>query len=480
MKRIFVSILLATSLLLTSGCYRDIYERLDDLNERVENLQAMCDQLNKDLKSLRDLVSVLESQDMITGITQIQSGSETGYRINFVEHEPITIINGKNGSIPLVSSQKNPDDNKYYWAVQYGDGQWDWLRAEDGSMMLSVGILPYVTIRNGMFCYTIDGKTYIELGKANGENGDQMFKNIDTRNEDYVIFTLINGQQLKIPTYNAYQNLKDAFDAANDNALTQLELVQSTMEKLCFISSVTPIRSGSDTTGLTVTLSNGKSFKIHDWTAKMSPAIFIKKHTDGKFYWAYTIGDDPEKWVLSEEGEKIPASSESVEVPTVSVTRDNDGEYYWTVTVGGKTEFLRYPVGKDWTPKAVDSVSRAFHSVTNYSDSLVVVLKDGKTRFSLPKQNTVSITTSAGKAVGESISLSAGGQVTLNYVASGYDFVLSVIQQGGLTVTYDSSTITIKAPNPFPSSGGKIMALFTFDPKTSPVTVVKTITVKKK
>ena len=29
-------------------------------------------------------------------------------------------------------------------------------------------------------------------------------------------------------------------------------------------------------------------------------------------------------------------------------------------------------------------------------------------------------------------------------------------------------------------TGGKIMALFTFDPKTSPVTVVKTITVKKK
>ena len=136
MNRFIRSILAAATALLLTGCADPYYQRLDELQERVDALQELCDQINKDLSSLQALVKAIDSKDMITGITEIRSGSVvTGYRINFVQHESITITNGKDGASPLVSSRQNPDDKNYYWAIRYGDGDWEWLRAADGTML---------------------------------------------------------------------------------------------------------------------------------------------------------------------------------------------------------------------------------------------------------------------------------------------------------------------------------------------------------
>ncbi|MBR0223148.1 MAG: hypothetical protein IJL93_02620 [Bacteroidales bacterium] len=484
MKRSIILILLAVSIL-TSGCYDSYYDKVDELRDRLEDLELACEQINRDISSLRSLVQVIESQDMITGITEIRSGSSVlGYRINFVQHDPVTIVNGKDGNKPLVSSQRDSEDGNYYWTVQYGDGTSQWLLAPDGSKMLSIGLLPYVTIRDGWFCYTTDGKEWIRLAKADGESGDQLFTSIDTRYKNYVLFTLATGETLKIPTYSAYLSLKEEFDKVNDNTDAQIKLVQADLDKLnLYISRVDPLLSGKDTVGLTVSLSNGQRFRIHDWTASLSPTIFIKKHSDGKLYWAYTIGSSPEQWVLSPEGNKVPATSDAVEIPIVSVTQDKDGQYYWTVTSGGNTEFLRFKVDDNWTPLAVDSVARAFRDVRNYSDSLVVILKDSVTRFCLPKQYTVSITDEKGKAVDDSITMTSGQEVRLQYVASGPSASLSLIAQGGFTATAESAGgktyIRIKAPESFTDSSGKILAIFSFSVKNAPVTVFKTIKIKK-
>ena len=481
MKR-FISAMLLAGALLATGCAQQYYEKLDELEGRVEELQRICDQLNSDLSALRSLVTALEKQDMVTGITELRSGSTvTGYRINFVEHDPVTIYNGSDGKKPLVASRQDPDDKNWYWTVQYGDGDFEWLRAPDGSKMLSIGVLPYIAIRDGWFCYTLDGKEWTKLGVADGQNGDQMFKSVDTRHDDYVIFTLTNGAQFKIPTYRKYLELKTEFSKINENADAQSDLLLSYMDKFLYITRVSPILSGLDTVGLSVTLSNGKRFRIHDWTASISPSIFIKKDTDGKFYWAYTIGSSPEQWVLSPEGEKISASSEEVKVPRVSVTRDKDGQYYWTVTTGDSTEFLRFLVDSTWTPRAVDSVSRAFSSVKNYADSLVVVLKDTTTRFVLPKQYTVSITRENGTPVNGKLSMAKGSEVRLLYVANGPTPAVALVTQGGFTATTETESglnyIRIKAPASIPGTNGKVMAFFTFTTKNAPVTVIKTITI---
>lgn len=481
MKR-FISAMLLAGALLATGCADPYYEKLDELEERVEELQRMCDKINSDLSAIRSLVSVLEKQDMVTGITELRSGSTvTGYRINFVEHDPVTIYNGHDGKKPMVSSRQDPDDRNWYWTVQYGDEDYEWLRAPDGSKMLSIGVLPFVTIRDGWFCYTVDGKEWIQLGKADGENGDQMFKSVDTSHDDYVLFTLTNGAQFKIPTYRKYLELKTEFGKINDNADAQSRLLLTKMEQFLYISQVSPLLSGKDTVGLSVTLSNGKSFRIHDWTASISPAIFIKKDTDGQFYWAYTIGSSPDQWVLTADGKKISATSETVQVPQVSIARDKDGQFYWTVTSGDSTEFLRFLVDSTWTPRAIDSVSRAFSSVKNYGDSLVIVLKDSTTRFVLPKAYTVSLTQQNGAAFNGTLSMKKNAEVKLLYVANGPSPSLTLITQGGYKATAITQSgqnyIQIKAPAAFTAPSGKVVAIFTFSAKNAPVTVMKTINI---
>lgn len=478
MKRFFSTMLLAAAFL-TAGCTDAYYETLEGLEDRVAELQQLCDRINSELNALQGLVTAIEQQDMITGITEIRSGSTPGYRINFVQHEAVTILNGQDGKRPLVSSRPDPNDaTKWYWTVQYGDGESDWLLAPDGSRMPSIGTIPYIFLRDGWFYYRVDGGEPIKLGKADGENGDQMFRSVDTQNDNYVIFTLSNGEQLRIPTYRSYLALKSEFEKVNENAEAQTSLVLAALDKFLYITSVSPILAGEDTVGLSVNLSDGRQFRIHDGLSSFSPSIFIKKDSDGKFYWAYTIESSSEQWVLSPEGNKISASSEPVTVPQLSVTQDKDGQYYWTVSTGGDTEFLRFLVNGNWTPKAVDSVARAFSAVRDYPDSLVVVLKDSTTRFVLPKQHTVSLSFADGRPVDGTLQMRNGQEIRLSYVTYGHAS-LTLLTQGGFTATDEGGKIRIKAPAAIPDSGGKVMAFFSFSPDHTPVTLIKTIQIKK-
>lgn len=483
MKKLIWSILFMVTFLLPPGCYDEINNKLDELEGRVDDLTILCEKLNKELATVQALVEVIQSQDMITGVTEIRSGTTTvGYKINFVKHEPVTITNGENGLVPIVSSREYAVDGNYYWTVQYGDEDWKWLQAADGSLMLAIGVLPQITIRNGYFYITTDGVNWTQLGKADGENGDQMFHSV-VRYEDYVAIRLTNGQVLQIPYYTTFLKLQDEYQKVNDNAAAQMDIVTAARKRLVWITSIRPILNAGDTTGLTVTLSNGRSLSIHDWTSSLSPSIFIKKHSDGHLYWAYSIGDSGEKWVLSPEGQMIPAESEEAEIPTLSVQRGSDGNFYWTVTTNGSTEFLRTRVSDGWAPHAVDSVQRVFLSVNDYRDSLVVMLKDS-TKFVLPKQYTVSLTDVQGNAIGESITMKNNSDFYIRYTANGPDVGLSLLAQGGFTADKQylengDPCIKVHSPGSFQSGTGKVMAVFTFATSTAPVTVIKTITIEE-
>lgn len=485
MKKFLCSLLVVAAGLLSTACHDEIIQKLDELENRTDELLLKCNQLNENLGTLQNLVEVIQRQDMITGITEIRSGNTvTGYRVNFVQHEPITIYNGSDGKKPLVASRQDPDNRNYYWTVQYGDDDWDWLYALDGNRMLAVGVLPYVTIRNGKFVLSTDGgSTWIELGKANGEDGDQMFKSIDTSNENYVTITLTTGEVFKIPTYSAFLALKIEYDKANEAVDAQVEIIRATQEKLTWITSIDPILDGNDTTGLTVSLSNGQHFSIHDWKTTLSPAIFIKRDTDGHLYWAYTIGLSPETWVLTPEGKKVPAETGSVETPLVSVTRDTDGQYYWVVITRDSTEFLRTKIDGNWQPRAIDSVQRIFMSVDNYADSLVLVLKDS-TRFVLPKQYSITFSDADGKPINGIIPMKGKTEAVVRYQASGNNPSLSLLTQGGISASPSKlengdPCFVVKTDYGFSAETARIVAVFTFPEAVSPVTIVKTFTVSK-
>ena len=486
MKRRIGSFLVLVALLLAPGCTGEYITRIDELRSRIDALQAACDKINYSLVELQSLIEAVESKDMVTGITEIkENGVTTGYKINFVHHESVTILNGKDGNTPLISSKYDSSDGNYYWTVQYGDGNVEWVVDTEGKRMLSTGLLPYLAIRNGMWCYTMDGKNYIEIGKADGEPGDKLFAGFETSN-DYVIITLAGGQQLKIPTYALYLSLKESFRTVNENTNAQVQIIRAAIEKITYLTSVTPILSGKDTIGTAFRLSNGKKGEIYDWTSAMTPVIFAKKDTDGNLYWAYEFGNLGEQWVLDPSGNKISASSNPAEAPVVDVTQGDDGNWYWTVTYRGETELLRFPVGDGYAPHAVDSAQNcAFSSVVNVGSALNVTLKDG-TMLSLPLQYTVSFSYEDGTPfVGDTLKMkmvSGGDRKRLLYNAYGPSPKMTIIGESGFTasqqLTNGQLCLEFHAPAIFQDGVGKVMVIFTFG-STSPVSYMKSFYFKR-
>lgn len=489
MKKLWMGFTLVLAvLLLAPGCTQQYLDQIDELRARLDALQVTCDKINRDLTELQALISALEDMDMITGTTEIKEGGVvTGVKLNFVKHASVTITNGKDGLTPLISTKYNSEDGNYYWTVQYGDGNVEWLLDQDGNKMLSTGVLPYLAIRNGMWCYSVDGKTFVEIGRADGLPGDQIFAGFDLSNDDYVVITLASGEQLKIPTYAAYLSLKEKFETVNKNTNAQADIIRAALDKITYLTSVSPILNGKDTVGTTFILSNGRKGEIYDWTSPVTPVIFAKKDTDGQLYWAYEFGTLGEHWVLDPSGNKIPASSDPAEAPLVGVTRGDDGEWYWTVTYKGSTELLRFPVEGGYAPHAQDTaVNCAFSAVVNTQYSLEVTLKDG-THLSLPKQYTVSFAYEDGTAfAGDTLTMkmvSGGDRKRLRYQTFGPDPKLSTLCEGGFdayAVTADGQTyIEFHAPALFQTGVGKVVVIFTFGSTAAPVSVMRTFYFKR-
>lgn len=92
--------ILITLLLLFTSCeptpYDDsgILDRFDELEQRIDELEAQCDKADEDIAALRAIIDVLQSRDYITSVTPIMNGEEVvGYTITFAKSDPITINN---------------------------------------------------------------------------------------------------------------------------------------------------------------------------------------------------------------------------------------------------------------------------------------------------------------------------------------------------------------------------------------------------
>ena len=102
MKRQFTYLLLAITLII-AGCSESfddskIWDKLDDHENRIVKLEELCKQMNANISSLQTIVTALQNNDYITGVTPItQNGETIGYTITFSKSESITIYHGKNG-----------------------------------------------------------------------------------------------------------------------------------------------------------------------------------------------------------------------------------------------------------------------------------------------------------------------------------------------------------------------------------------------
>ena len=398
---------LAVISLFVSSCYDDtfILERLDDHEQRIDNLETLCNQMNTNIASLQALLEVLQENDYITSVSPILEGSkEVGYVINFANHGPVTIYHGADGKdgasgadgqpgadgkdgadgVTPIISVKQDTDGVYYWTLNG-----EWLLDESGNMIPTTGadgkdgvdgtpgqegnpgldgvdgipgqdgqpgadgkdgITPQLKIEENYWYISYDnGATWTKLSKATGEDGkdgadgkdgqdgkpgadgapgkdgvdgDSMFQDIEVTSE-YVVITLADGTQFQIPTWKSFEDLRALVNETNAN-LAALQRIVNALENNDYVTSVTSIYENGQEVGYTITFSKSGAVTIfhgkdgkdgangsdgkdgqdgQDGVDGTTPAISVKLHTDGKYYW--TLNGS---WLLDESGNMIPTT----------------------------------------------------------------------------------------------------------------------------------------------------------------------------
>jgi hypothetical protein len=182
---------------------------LENLDQRVTKLEELCKEMNTNITSLQTIVSVLQSNDFITGIVEIKKdGKVIGYTITFGKHDPITIYHGQDGKdgadgqngangqdgkdgadgyTPVIGVAQDTD-GVYYWTL---NGEWllddngnklpvsgkdgqdgtDGKDGQDGADGKD-GVTPLLKIEDGYWYVSYDnGATWTQAGKATGDNG---------------------------------------------------------------------------------------------------------------------------------------------------------------------------------------------------------------------------------------------------------------------------------------------------------------------
>lgn len=217
MKRLF-RILTVTILLLSVGCIDDdLFNRLDNLEERVSRLEELCREMNTNISSLQTIVTALQTNDYVTAVTPIvEDGKTVGYTISFVKSDPITLYHGKDGADgkdgidgynPVIGVRKD-SDGCYYWTSPDGN----WLLDESGNkiQVQDIDKKPLLKIENEYWYISYDnGETWVQLSKYSNINS--VFVNVSEDN-DNVYIDLADGTIITLPKGTA---LNITFDEAD-------------------------------------------------------------------------------------------------------------------------------------------------------------------------------------------------------------------------------------------------------------------------
>ncbi len=233
-------------------------QTLNDHERRIAALEELCKQMNTNIQALKTLVEAFEKRDYVTDVLPIsEDGEVVGYTISFASSDTITIYmgkdgedgedgaDGKDGYTPQIGVMKDTD-GIYYWTI---DGEW--LLDDNGNKIKAIGedgedgkdgqdgadgtngsngnngqngqdgedgedgkdgITPRLKIENDYWYVSYDeGTTWIELGKATGEDGKSIqignsFIDNISLSEKGLIFVLDSGFSFTIPYY--YEHLR--------------------------------------------------------------------------------------------------------------------------------------------------------------------------------------------------------------------------------------------------------------------------------
>lgn len=228
-------------LIVMSSCSKfddsDIWETLNNHENRITAIEELCKQINTNIKSLQVIIDALDNKDYITNVSPVQKDNEIiGYTITFAYSDTITIYNGEDGqdgeagNVPLIGVMKDTD-GVYYWTI---DGEWlldgkgNKIKAlgsdgSDGTNGVD-GVTPRLKIESGYWYVSYDeGRTWDEIGKAIDDSSDPddmgcIFTSV-TQDEEYVYFNLADGDVISFPKKYNISNPYIEFDDVAVNAI---------------------------------------------------------------------------------------------------------------------------------------------------------------------------------------------------------------------------------------------------------------------
>ena len=400
MKKLLAFAALFAVVALTSCKYDDddLWNSVHGLENRVAKLEELCKQMNTNISSLQTIVTALQNNVYVTGTTPLmKDGKEIGYTITFSKGNPITIYHGKDGQdgedgiTPTISVKKDTD-GVYYWTLNgefiVVDGGKIQAEGKDGTN----GTTPQFKIENDYWFVSYNnGANWTQLGKATGEDGkdgedgvggDSMFSGVDYKTStDYVIFTLSNGTQIKLPTWSAFEALQRLCNETNTN-LSALQTIVTALQNNDYITSVDPLTENGKVVGYTIKFAKSNPIVIYngkDGADGNTPVIGVKKDTDGIYYWTldgeFIVVDGQKIKAQGTDGNNGADGSDGV-TPKLEIQ-----EGYWWISYDNGTNWTQLGKATGEDGKDADSIK-----ITQDENNVYFELADG-TVITMPQNN---------------------------------------------------------------------------------------------
>jgi hypothetical protein len=385
MKKLLAFAALFAVVALTSCKYDDddLWNSVHGLENRVAKLEELCKQMNTNISSLQTIVTALQNNVYVTGTTPLmKDGKEIGYTITFSKGNPITIYHGKDGQdgedgiTPTISVKKDTD-GVYYWTLNG-----EFIVVDGGKIQAegtngTNGTTPQFKIENDYWFVSYDnGANWTQLGKATGEDGvggDSMFSGVDYETStDYVIFTLSNGTQIKLPTWSAFEALQRLCNETNTN-LSALQTIVTALQNNDYITSVDPLTENGKVVGYTIKFAKSNPIVIYngkDGADGNTPVISVKKDTDGIYYWTldgeFIVVDGQKIKAQGTDGNNGADGSDGV-TPKLEIR-----EGYWWISYDNGTNWTQLGKATGEDGKDADSIK-----ITQDENNVYFELADG-------------------------------------------------------------------------------------------------------
>ena len=388
MKKLLAFAALFAVVALTSCKYDDddLWNSVHGLENRVAKLEELCKQMNTNISSLQTIVTALQNNVYVTGTTPLmKDGKEIGYTITFSKGNPITIYHGKDGqdgedgTTPTIGVKKDTD-GVYYWTLNgefiVVDGGKIQAEGKDGTNGTN-GTTPQFKIENDYWFVSYDnGTNWTQLGKATGEDGiggDSMFSGVDYETStDYVIFTLSNGTQIKLPTWSAFEALQRLCNETNTN-LSALQTIVTALQNNDYITSVDPLTEDGKVVGYTIKFAKSNPIVIYngkDGADGNTPVIGVKKDTDDIYYWTldgeFIVVDGQKIKAQGTDGNNGTDGSDGV-TPKLEIR-----EGYWWISYDNGTNWTQLGKATGEDGKDADSIK-----ITQDENNVYFELADG-------------------------------------------------------------------------------------------------------